>query len=234
VLPNGIEPDEYAVDRNKARKIVRRSWPQIGDSAYVLFLGRLHPKKRVDLLLEAFLEGAPRDFKLVVAGPDEGNLWEPLAARSLRDPDATRRVLRLGTVGGADKVALLAAAALFALPSEHENFGVAALEALGAGTPVLLSPHVDLAETALAADVGFTAPLLVEAWRDSFAEILSDNEGLKWKSEQRRQWVRENCAWSYIARELSQQYELVIANFASEKPNTCPPRGAASCLGDRR
>src|SRR5690242_8461072 len=71
VLPNGIEPDDYTLNRNDAREIVRGTWPQIGASPYVLFLGRLHPKKGVPLLLEAFLQGAPQDFKLVVAGPDE-------------------------------------------------------------------------------------------------------------------------------------------------------------------
>src|SRR5205823_3603659 len=119
-----------------------------------LFLGRLHPKKRVDFLLEAFLDAAPQECKLVIAGPDECSLWKPLAARFLSDTAAARRVLRMGTVSGKDKVALLAGAALFALPSEHENFGIAALEALAAGTPVLLSPHVDLAESVLAADLG--------------------------------------------------------------------------------
>src|SRR5262249_12337551 len=96
VLPNGIEPDDYAIGRNKARGIVRKAWPQIGHSAYVLYLGRLHPKKRIDLLLQAFLEAALRDCKLVIAGPDECNLWELLAARYLRHPDTSQRVLRLG------------------------------------------------------------------------------------------------------------------------------------------
>src|SRR5207245_24431 len=98
---------------------------------------------RLDLLLQAFLAGAPREFKLVVAGPDECDLWPTLAARFLK-PSLAARVVRAGTVTGRAKIALLAAARLFALPSEHENFGNAALEALAAGTPVLLSPHVDL------------------------------------------------------------------------------------------
>jgi glycosyltransferase involved in cell wall biosynthesis len=213
-----MEPEDYAIDRNEARELVRRTWPQIGDSTYVLFLGRLHAKKRVDLLLESFLEGAPRDFKLVVAGPDEGGLWEPLAARMLRRPDAVRRVIRLGTVDGADKVALLAAATLFALPSEHENFGIAALEALGAGTPVLLSPHVDLAEAAREAGVGYTAPLSVKAWRVAFAEILPNNPAQEVQAERSRRWVLENYAWSRIAGELSHQYELVMARRGPREP----------------
>ena len=63
-----------------------------------------------------------------------------LAARWLRDRSDAARVVRLGLVTGNEKVLLLAGASLFALPSEHENFGIAPLEALAAGTPVLLSP----------------------------------------------------------------------------------------------
>jgi glycosyltransferase involved in cell wall biosynthesis len=220
VLPNGIEPDDYAIDRNEARAIVRRSWPELTDAPYVLFLGRVHRKKRVDLLLEAFLDAAPHDFKLVVAGPEEDNLWKPLAARFLRGAGAARRVLRVGTVAGPVKRALLAASALFALPSEHENFGIAAVEALAAGTPVLLSPHVDVAEAALAAGVAFTAPLEIGAWRQRLATLLADPAGLANLAPIARQWVKEEYSWCRISSRLIQQYQRVL--------------GGGSCLHESR
>ena len=211
VLPNGIEPSDYALDRAEARETVRQMWPEIGDAPYVLFLGRLHPKKRLDLLLEAFLIGAPSGFKLVVAGPDECGLWATLAARFLRDPAAAGRLVRAGTVDGRAKAALLAGARLFALPSEHENFGIAALEALATGTPALLSPQVDLAGTASSSGLAFTAPLEVHAWREQFATLLGDCKPPTETADRARHWVAEHYAWDRIAGELVRRYRWVVA-----------------------
>lgn len=208
VLPNGIEPHEFDSDRAAAQTVVSRTWPEIGDSPYVLFLGRLHPKKRLDLLIRAHLSAAPRRFKLVVAGPDECDLWHTLSARFLTH-DAAPRVVRLNTVSGRQKVALLAAATLFALPSEHENFGNAPLEALAAGTPVLLSPHVALAAWAAEAGVGFVAPLEIDPWCQALAMLLVDPAHLERLAPQARSWVTERFNWDRLVRELDGVYEWV-------------------------
>lgn len=225
VLPNGIEPGDFAVDRAKARAHVARTCPALGDAPYVLFLARFHPKKRLDLLLEAFLAGAPRDYRLVVAGPDECGLWPDLAARFLAGPDAAR-VVRLGTVGGPDKVALLAGATLFALPSEHENFGNAALEALATGTPALLSPHVDLTGPSQQEPACFRAPLAADAWAGRLAELLADASALGAAAESLRRAVQARYAWRRLADELAVRYAWVRAgcpaNEAAPAPTAVP------------
>jgi glycosyltransferase involved in cell wall biosynthesis len=210
VLSNGIEPEDYALNRTEARAIAKCTWPQLSDSPYVLYLGRLHPKKRLDLLIESFLAGAPRRFKLVVAGPDECGLWERLVGRFLQNGSADR-VIRLQTVAGFQKVALLAGASLFALPSEHENFGNAALEALAAGTPVLLSPHVDLAQAVVAAGLGETAPLDVGTWRERLSMLPNGGEVRDGFAESSRQWVSKHYSWAKIATQLVQRYREVCS-----------------------
>jgi glycosyltransferase involved in cell wall biosynthesis len=200
VLPNGVEPDDFNLPREAALAHVHRTWPQLGGAPYVLFLSRLHAKKRLDLLVEAFLTGAPRQYRLVVAGPDEENIWEPLRRRWL-DSEVAQRVLRVGAVRGEDKVALLAGADLFALPSEHENFGVAALEALASGVPVMLSPHVDLAAAAATAGFGTVVPLDVTSWRERLAQLGAPPRG-----DAVRQWVREHYSWDEIATRLVERY----------------------------
>jgi glycosyltransferase involved in cell wall biosynthesis len=210
-VPNGVDIDEFIVDRQLAQEHVCRLLPGLQRSPYVLFLGRLVSKKRPDLLVEAFLSGAPRQFKLVIAGPNEGNLWDIVCARYLQGAAAAERVVRVGTVTGRDKVMLLAGAALFTLPSEHENFANAALEALASGTPVLLSPYVDLADAVLGAKLGYTAGLDVAEWADRLASILSNLEGLEAMGCRARRWVSENYAWHQISREIVERYAWVTS-----------------------
>jgi glycosyltransferase involved in cell wall biosynthesis len=209
LLPNGIDPREFEVDQAEARADADRRWPELGGSPFVLFLGRMHPKKRLDLLLEAFLGGAPAGYRLVVAGPDEAGLWPGLTARFLSGEEAARRVLRLPAVSGRDKVNLFAAADLFAMPSEHENFGIAALEALAAGTPIWLSPHVDLAEEVSAAGWGETLPLDSAAWAKRFADLPREGAPCRDPRPQ-RSWVAERYSWAGVARALEGHYRTLI------------------------
>jgi len=119
------------------------SRPPAGDSDTVLFLSRLHPVKRVELLLDAWPEIRRRrpDAKLVIAGDGEPSYVAKLRARAQSLDDS---VSFAGHVDGEAKRTLLQGARVFALPSQHENFGVAVLEALAAGLPVVISPEVQL------------------------------------------------------------------------------------------
>jgi glycosyltransferase involved in cell wall biosynthesis len=214
VLPNGVEPADYALPRDQALAHVNRTWPQLEGRPYVLFLSRLHAKKRLDLLLDAFLTAAPPEYCLIVAGPDEENLWQALAAKRLRPP-ADRRVLRVGSVRGPDKAALLAGADLFALPSEHENFGIAALEALAARTPVLLSPHVDLAAAAEQAGLGWTAPLTLPVWNERLAALLSADGPLCRRANLDWSWVERHYSWTALTARLEQHYLELLSKKVS-------------------
>jgi glycosyltransferase involved in cell wall biosynthesis len=227
VLGLGLDAERFAIDRDEARLAVAHRLPEIGDSPYVLFLGRLHALKRVDMLLAAFVRGGADRFKLVLAGPDEGGLDTPLARAALADPAAARRVVTPGLVTGADKVALLAAARAFALPSEHENFGLAVLEALGAGTPVLASPTVDAARLAAAEGLAELVPPDIDRWRASLAALQSRENVSPADASLARRWVEQHHSWSPIVRRLTGYYEQVRAG-RSPGPEPHPSHDAMS------
>lgn len=129
VIPNGIDLPE---PRMRPRPADR--------TRTVLSLGRLHPLKGLDLLLDAWplamQELGPGDrWELVIAGPDEQGTRARLErqARHL----GLAKVRFVGPLYGAEKAQTLADADLFVLPSRSENFGIVVAEALAAGVPVV-------------------------------------------------------------------------------------------------
>jgi len=105
----------------------------------LVFLSRIHPKKGLPGLVEAWRRVAPQrpDWRLLIAGPDEIGHRKELAAQIARDH--VDRAEISGPVYGADRDALLAAADLFVLPTRNENFGLAVAEALAAGVPAIVT-----------------------------------------------------------------------------------------------
>jgi glycosyltransferase involved in cell wall biosynthesis len=122
------------------------------DRPYLLFLGRLHPKKGCDLLIRAYAEVAP-DLELVMAGPDQVGWMAELKglAETLGIGD---RVHWPGLMTGSAKWAALKGAEAFILPSHQDSFGLAVGEALGCGTPVLITDKVNIWREVHAAGAG--------------------------------------------------------------------------------
>jgi glycosyltransferase involved in cell wall biosynthesis len=114
-------------------------FPQLRGERLLLFLGRLHPKKGCDLLLEAFAH-TETPLHLVLAGPCDDATF----LSRLQELARGRAVTFAGMLRGRDKWAALAAAEAFILPSHQENFGIAVAEALACGTPVLISDKVNI------------------------------------------------------------------------------------------
>lgn len=125
---------------NAFRKMV----PELGERSYLLFLSRIHPKKGVELLLRAYSQVVPNAGvpALVIAGP--------------RDSDYARRMQQLaadlklsdvyfpGMLSGIAKWGAFYGCEAFMLPSHQENFGIAVVEALACGKPVLISDQVNI------------------------------------------------------------------------------------------
>ena len=121
------------------------AFPQTRDRHLVLFLARLNEKKGCDLLVEAFAQLARVDARahLVMAGPDPDKLGDSLRALAQAHGVADR-ITWTGMLQGRLKWGALQAADVFVLPSHQENFGVAVVEALSVGLPVLISQRVNI------------------------------------------------------------------------------------------
>ena len=131
-------------DRATQREMFLTRYPALRERRFFLFLSRIHAKKGCDLLLEAFGRvAADTDVELVIAGPDEEGLRPQLEAQAKR-LGIERRVHWTGMLEGDLKWGALHAAEAFVLPSHQENFGVAVVEAMACGVPVLISDKVNI------------------------------------------------------------------------------------------
>ena len=139
------DPEQAESDPAAQIETFYRRFPELRGRRYLLFLARIHAKKGCDLLLEAFgrVAASIPDVDLVIAGPDQ----EGMQARLRRIADAagiSRRVHWPGSISGDLKWGALRACDAFVLSSHSENFGIAVVESLAVGRPVLISNKVNI------------------------------------------------------------------------------------------
>jgi len=139
------------------RETFLRAFPQLRGKRLLLFLGRIHPKKGCDLLIEAFARIAPHhpDLHLVFVGPDPTN-WEGRLLDMARQ-HGVHAVTFAGMLRGDAKWGAFRASEAFVLPSHQENFGIAVVEALSCGVPVLISDKVNIWREIDSANAGLIA-----------------------------------------------------------------------------
>jgi glycosyltransferase involved in cell wall biosynthesis len=141
----------------------------------VLFLSRLNPVKNLEALIAAWPQvraHVPR-ARLVIAGTGDAEYSSRLRDQ-VEHLDVGDTVRFAGFVSGRDKAVLISSASVFVLPSQHENFGIAVLEALAAGVPVVVSDRVQLAPFITANELGFVTSSESEDVSDALVRALLD------------------------------------------------------------
>ena len=132
-------------DSDVARASFFEAFPGLRGKHLLLFLGRIHEKKGCDLLIDAFASTCRDrpDVHLVLAGPDQGPWPDALRAR-IAQHGLQDRVTWTGMLTGNLKWGAFHASDAFCLTSHQENFGIAVVEALACGCPVLISNKVNI------------------------------------------------------------------------------------------
>jgi glycosyltransferase involved in cell wall biosynthesis len=152
-------------------------YPELRGKKLALFMGRLHPKKGCDLLIEAFARTFSQngEWSLVMAGPDQVG-WESKLRRFAEQFGIASRITWAGMLGGAAKWGALRAAEMLVLPSHQENFGVVVAEALAVGTPTLISDKVNIWREIQAYDAGIVADDTLDGTCELFEKYLRVDE----------------------------------------------------------
>jgi len=184
LISGGVPRERVVLRRNGVE--VPTAWPEGGqfrqaqgisaDTKLVLFLGRLSAKKSPELLLQAVAslpaEIGGRPVMLVFAGPDEGGMQAKLEQMA-EGAGIRTRVRFAGAIFGTEKWAAYRDADVFVLPSQNENFGNTAAEAVAAGTPVIVSEQCGIAPL-LAEEAGLSVKHDCAALAQALQRVLGD------------------------------------------------------------
>jgi glycosyltransferase involved in cell wall biosynthesis len=198
IMENGVKVDTFA---GATADEFLRAFPAFGARPYALFVGRLHPIKGIDQLIAAYGKaveyGLPED--LLIIGPEEGA--GPSIVEAIRIAGLGNRVHVLPPIYGAAKASAIAGCSMFVHRPRYEGFGVAVIEAMAAGRPVVTTArcHLDraFADGALTpaadTDQGFAEAMLA-ASADARSGNLTGAQGAA--------WVRENLDWPRISERI--------------------------------
>jgi glycosyltransferase involved in cell wall biosynthesis len=188
VLPNGVDVPPCATIEPK------------GD--FVLYLGRIHPVKGLEALLEAWslVERSNCHTELRIVGKGDSHYVEGL--KTLAKTMGLVRVRWLGPQYGAEKWRTLRAARVFALTSHSENFAMSVAEALACGTPAVVT-HGAPWQLLDGEKLGAWVPQDASAIADALARwLLPELEAVR-TSKRCETYVRENLSWSAVGRGLT-------------------------------
>lgn len=205
VVPNGIDLPDAAAELSTRETMV-------------LFLGRIHPKKGIEDLLEAWGWLAPRfpEWSVEIAGPIDSEY-----ARALKQRSESMRLERLRFVGelpGESKWRALRRASVFVLPTRSENFGVAVAESLATGTAVVVSKGAPW-EGVTKERCGWWHEIGTAGLKSALSVALECSATeLHQMGAAGRAWMARDFAWNSVAARMRQVYEWLVG--CGERPDT--------------
>jgi glycosyltransferase involved in cell wall biosynthesis len=193
IVPNGIDLEEY--DNLPARGTFRHKHSLGANNEVILFLGRVHKSKGIDLLISAFT-GIAKDFgdaRLVVAGPDDGHL--PALKNLTAELGLTNKVIFTGPLFGQDKLAAYVDADVYALTSSYEIFGISIIETLACGTPVVVTDRCGIADI-IKDKAGLVVPYDAAPLEDALRQMLENTNFRQKLGRDGKALVRREYGWS--------------------------------------
>ena len=215
VIANGISLNKYAAPLGDS--FFNSAFPDLKQKEYLLFLGRLHPKKKLLDLIKGFYsychqQTCSPSMQLVIAGDGDeryrGTLWKFVCETGLEN-----RVIFIDWIQGKEKIALLQNSALKILISDNENYGISVVESMAAGRPVVVNQGVYLYPHIENTDAGWVVPSsdnLPDALANTLTMALSNLVQLDRKGERACNAVATSFSWDAIGPRLVDVYDKIL------------------------
>jgi glycosyltransferase involved in cell wall biosynthesis len=214
---NGVDLQEFA--HLPARGTFRKQW-QIPDSdeagPVLLFLGRLIPRKGIDLLIGAFAAACPSRGRLVIAGPEGEPNFVNEMRQLVRSTGVESRTIFTGPLYGEQKKAALVDCDLFVLASRYENFANSVAEAIACSRPVIVTDRCGISEF-VDGRVGLVIPHELAALTGAIKRLLTD-QALYDRFQAACPAVAAALSWEHVLDEQESLYTHALQDAAPVRP----------------
>jgi glycosyltransferase involved in cell wall biosynthesis len=209
VVPIGLDAEVY--EKKVAKEKLFSRFPELTGKKIILFMGRVNFIKGMDILVGAFsaVSRERDDVHLLIAGSDDSDYGKKVSAW-LKKEDVYKKTTFAGMLQGEEKLEAFYYSSVFVLPSYSENFGIAVLEAMACGLPVVVSEKVNLGPTVVAAKAGLVAPCNAEMFSRKILNILNDDNLARQMGMNGIALVRNKFSWQEIACKLLSVYSSLI------------------------
>jgi glycosyltransferase involved in cell wall biosynthesis len=208
VVPLGVDPEISPFSSLHLADL----WPELSGKKVILFLGRINFKKGLDNLARAFgtIARDRNDIHLLLAGPDSDG-YSSQVRQWLKEEGVLHKVTFAGMIVGERKNTALAESTMFVLPSYSENFGIAVVEAMAAGLPVVISNRVNIWREVLAAGAGIVVAPDSNATANAIKAFLDDLPKAARMGERGKRFAREHFTWESAGTKLIELYHQILS-----------------------
>lgn len=208
IIPNGVHLENFSPLTEA--EIFYQQFPHTRGKTLVIFLGRIDPKKGLDLLAPAFAQ-AQKQFPhlhLIIAGPDNTNFLTT-AENYFVEANCREFVTFTGMLTGKLKYAVLSAAQIYVAPSYSEGFSISVLEGMASGLPCIITTGCNFPEAA-ENQAALIIDIDVQQLTGALLNLLENPEKAKQMGQQARQFILENYTWEKVALNLKNTYQDML------------------------
>lgn len=208
IVPLGINLDEYS---NLPEKGKFRSKHDIDENdKLLLFLGRIHEIKGLDLLIKSFNEVSNEDVKLVIVGGDYG--FKAELEKLISDFGLGDKIIFPGVLTGEDKIEALVDCDIFIMPSRYESFTTSGLEAMACFKPLILTENNHI-QTWVKDNVGLVCEFDEHDLADCIDTLLNNPELCKNFGDTGRKLIENKYDWDKVEKHIEAIYDKCIDEF---------------------
>ena len=206
IVPLGINLEEY---ENLPKKGKFRSKFNIGDGKLILFIGRLHEIKGLDLLMETFrnIHNEDDSIKLAIVGPDDGYLAK--LKEKIKEYSLEGNVIITGPLFNEEKQEALVDSDLFVMPSKYESFTTSGLEAMACSKPLVLTKNNHIHDW-VDGNVGIACDDNEDSLGKAIGKLLFDEELSNHYGENGRRLIEKRFNWDMINNQILDIYKKFL------------------------